>query len=59
MPMIESEMIYIEDQKNYWLGVGISLYLTNPSRPVIANTIRNNKKPMIVQILQPLTSYYV
>ena len=36
-PMIKIEKISAEDQKEYWLGVGVLLYLVKHSRPDIAN----------------------
>ena len=39
-PVIESEKISEEDQKEYWSGVGMLLYLVKHSRPYIANMTR-------------------
>ena len=39
-PMIESEKISVEDQKEHWSGLGMLLYLVKHSRPDIANTTK-------------------
>ena len=39
-PMIKSEKISAEDQKEYWSGVSMLLFLVKRSRPVTANATR-------------------
>ena len=43
-PMINSEKISTEDQWEYWLGVGMLLYLVKHLCPDLANAIRELPK---------------
>ena len=43
-PLIKSEKISMEDQKEYWSGVGMLLFLVKHSRPDIVNMTRELSK---------------
>ena len=42
--MVKSKMITVEDQFEYWSGVGMLLYLLNHLQPNIANATRGLSK---------------
>ena len=51
--MTKSEKISTKDQQEYWLGVGMLLYLMKHLHPDLANMTRNCWKPTMVQTLLP------
>ena len=43
-PLMDREKVSAEDQQEYWLGVGMLLYLVKHSCPNLANIIREHSK---------------
>ena len=43
-PTTKSEKISAEEQREYWLGIGIVLFMVKHSRPDIANVTRKLSK---------------